>query len=199
MITGEGSPIADKEEKNAIAEKQMNDAADVLDEVIERDRNDFEAELSQLQLSAKLEREMKRRQRDEQLVDGAFEFQCFNCSDFICMSTDIRKVQGAHHVCVDSDVSERVTLRRFLIPSFVDGDMKSGGDVFCNNCRSRLGGVCDYKGIQFPMITIDLFLLMDMHGKLSHKRRWKNAPCKIQEIDLDDLLQFSNQQSNHDY
>lgn len=193
-----GSPIADKEEKNAQSEKLMNDAVLVLEQIIERNRNNFEIRLNKLQTDAKIKRTLKEKKKYERRAEGDFEFRCFNCDQFICMSSDIRKIQGSHHVCVADDVTERVIFQRSPLPEYVENDMKMDGATYCLKCMQSLGGVCDYKGIEFPLMKIQQYRLVDRNGKGSHTKKWKGAPCKVQEIDLVDLLNFVHQNRDSD-
>ena len=176
----------------------MNNAVVVLERLIERNRNDFEVQQNKLQLSDKIKRETKAKRKAERLIEGDFEFRCLHCSNFICMSSDIKKIQGCHHVCVADDVNERVTFQRSIMPEFEENDMKMDGATYCNNCLNTLGGVCDYKGIEFPLIKVSLFRLVDANGKGSHTKKWKGAPCKIEEIELEDLRKFANRNNDSD-
>ena len=197
MITGQGSPIADKEEKNAIAEQLMNDTVVVLEQLADRNRNHFELELNNIQSTDKLKRAAKAKKRAERLMDGDFEFQCFHCSNFICMSSDIKKIQ-CHHVCVDVDVGERVTLQRSPVPEFAENDVKMDGATYCNSCLTPLGGVFDYMGIEFPLIKVQQFRIVDRNGKGYHTKKWKGAPCKIEDVELEDLRKFANRNNDSD-
>ena len=198
MVTGKGSPIADKEEKNALSEKLMNEAVIALERMIEANRNNFEIQQSKLQFDARLKRDMKKKRKEERLRDDEFEFRCFHCDNFICMSSDIKKIKEAHHVCIADDVEERVSFHRSPVPQFEDSDVKMDGETSCNNCQHTLGGVCEYKGIEFPLLKVQHFRLVDRNGKGSHRKKWKLVLCKIQEIDTADLLKFANTNSDSD-
>jgi hypothetical protein len=36
--------------------------------------------------------------------DYEFELRCGKCNEFICMSTDIKKIQNAHHAVISEDL-----------------------------------------------------------------------------------------------
>lgn len=198
MVTGKGSPIADKEDKNALSEELMNEAVIDLERTIEANRNNFEIQQSKLQFEASLKRDMKQKRKAERLRDDEFEFRCFHCDNFICMSSDIKKIQDAHRVCIADNVEERVNFHRSPIPQFEESDMKMDGDTSCGSCQHTLGGVCEYKGIEFPLLKVQNFRLIDRNGKGSHHKKWKGVPCRIQEIDTVDLLKFVNTNSDSD-
>ena len=176
----------------------MNDTVVVLEQLIERNRNSFDMQRYKIQFSEKIKRETKAKKRAERLIDGDFEFRCLHCSNFICMSSDIKKIQGCHHVCVDDDVSERVTFQRSPMPQFEENDLKMDGAIYCNGCLNQLGGVCDYKGVEFPLFKVQLFRIVDRNDKGYHTKKWKGAPCKIEEIELNDLRKFAYRNNDSD-
>lgn len=165
----------------------MNDAAVVVDNLIEEDRNNFESHLNDLQKASKIKREMKVKKRAESLVKDEFTFQCFNCSNIICKSSEIRKIQGAHHVCIADTITEKVSWMRDPNPKFKENEMKMDGATECKECDHILGGVCDYKGTEYPLLKIKCFRVVDRNGKGKHYKKWKQAPCMIEEISLDRL------------
>ena len=191
VITGKGSQIADKEEKNAKQEELMNVAVIALEKYITRNRQVFGIQQQKLQFTAKLKRDMKETRRRERLVDGDFELQCYHCSSFICMSSDVKKIQGVHHVCIADDIRERVNFARSPLPQFEESDIKMDGATTCKNCQHPLGGVCDYKSIEFPLFKIRYFRVVDMNGKGSHHKKWKGVSFKVEDIEVNDLLAFA--------
>ena len=169
----------------------MNKAVIALEDYIARNKDQFEMKLNTLQFSAKHKRDMKQKRRSDRLVHGEFELQCFHCSHFICMSSDVKKIQSVHHVCIADDIRERVNSLRSPIPLFEESDMKMDGETSCRNCERPLGGVCEYKGVEFPLLKIAYFRVVDRNGKGSHHKKWKGVSFFIEEISNEDLLNFA--------
>lgn len=189
MITEEGSWIETKEEKNKLLEDVMNAVVPRLQVYIEDHPNLWEQELRQIQEKQKQEEELKEEQRFANMTDGEHQFRCLNCNNFICFLSDIRKIQGSHHVAVNEEVPTRLISVRNPQPKFMDDELKFDGAIYCGNedCQRELGGVCEYKHTEFPLLKIKHFRIVDKNGKGATYKQWKKANFQVQSFTLDDL------------
>ncbi|XP_053406754.1 ATP-dependent RNA helicase DHX58-like isoform X2 [Mercenaria mercenaria] len=189
VLTEEGSWIVAKEEKNALLEKVMNIIVPKLQAYIEDHPNLWERELREMQEKLKLQEELKQEQRRANMTNAEQEFRCLNCNHFICFLSDIRKIQGAHHVVVDEEVSERLISFRNPHPRFIDEELKFDGAIFCGNpdCQRELGGVCEYKHAEFPLLKIKNFRVVSRNGVGNTFKQWKKANFEVEPFTLEDL------------
>lgn len=189
VLTQVGSDIMPREERNAMKEQLMNRAVPELQRYIEDDPNKWEEELYQMQLEAKLKEEAKKKRREAQMKEGDVELKCLNCSAFICFASDIRVIQKAHRIVVNEDVKTRLVLERRPIPKYFEDELKFDGSTYCgaNNCRHELGGVCEYKHTEFPLIKIKNCVVVDRNGKSETFKTWKKANLRLEHFTLDDL------------
>jgi hypothetical protein len=189
VLTEEGSWIVAKEEKNALLEKIMNAIVPELQVYIEDHPNLWEKEMREMQEEKKLQEELKEEERRLNMSNDEHEFRCLNCNHFICFLSDIRKIQEAHHVVVDEAVSTRLISFRNPHPRFIDDELKFDGAIFCGNidCQRELGGVCEYRHAEFPLLKIKNFRVVNKNGQGNTYKQWKKANFNIEAFTLDDL------------
>ncbi|KAH3787131.1 hypothetical protein DPMN_165251 [Dreissena polymorpha] len=188
VISEEGSWILDKEEKNRRCEELMNKIVPHLQAFIDDHANLWENELLQLQTEMKEERDREKERRRLNMVNEV-EFQCLNCSAFICMSDDIKCIKGAHHIITDPEADERLRLERDT-PYFVEPEgAEYGGQVYCAkvSCQVKLGSICTYKYMDFPLISLKAFRVVKPDGTGKSYKVWKKVPCEIADFTFDDL------------
>ncbi|XP_060562666.1 antiviral innate immune response receptor RIG-I-like [Ruditapes philippinarum] len=189
VLTEEGSWIVAKEEKNALLEKIMNAIVPELQVYIEDHPNLWEKEMREMQEEKKLQEELKEEERRLNMSNDEHEFRCLNCNHFICFLSDIRKIQEAHHVVVDEAASTRLISYRNPHPRFIDDELKFDGAIFCGNidCQRELGGVCEYRHAEFPLLKIKNFRVVNKNGQGNTYKQWKKANFNIEAFTLDDL------------
>ena len=68
----------------------------------------FQREIKQIQKDEKTKRDAEREMRKgKQLRQGEVVFRCRNCDSFGFVSSDVRKIEGIHHIVKDLDYRER--------------------------------------------------------------------------------------------
>ncbi|XP_053394123.1 ATP-dependent RNA helicase DHX58-like isoform X2 [Mercenaria mercenaria] len=189
VLTTEGSWIVEKEEKNAMLERLMDAVVPALQRYIHENPNKWEKELRDMQEHQKLLEDMKQEQRVANRSDDDMEFRCLNCSQFICMSSDIRTILDSHHVVVNEEVNDRLVSVRGRNPVLLKDDIESRGCIFCAECQRKLGGICEYRRVEFPLIVIKNFMVVDKNGDGDNFGQWKKANIDIQQFSLDDFKQ----------
>ena len=154
---------------------------------------DFLKRIKKIQLEEKLSRRLEMKTKKHKAREGQFELRCQKCSEFICMSSDIKTIQHAHHAALCNDILERMTAKKTNGPSYTDTEIQANvGRLYCKKCGEPLGMICIYKGVQFPVLKIDNLLIEDAFGNKSLAKKWKNAPFIVTELSNDDLLEIIN-------
>ncbi|XP_053406750.1 antiviral innate immune response receptor RIG-I-like isoform X2 [Mercenaria mercenaria] len=189
VLTEEGSWIVEIEEKKALLENVMNIILPELQVYIEDHPNLWERELREMQEEQKLQEELQQKQYQANMTNAEREFRCLNCNHFICFLSDIRKIQGAHHVVVDEGVSERLISFRNPHPRFIDEELKFNGAIFCGNpyCQRELGGLCEYKHAEFPLLKIKNFRVVSRNDEGNTFKQWKKTNFEVEPFTLEDL------------
>ena len=182
--------MAEKEELNMIREILMRKAIIQLQNQIIDSPKKFKEEVLRLQDEAKLDRELKALQRKGRRIrTGEFELRCFKCSLFICMSSDVKKIQNAHHVCVDESLKDRVHYVRGAA-KFIDDQLEAVGKLICSECGYDLGGLIKHKGLEFPVLKIERYLIVDMNERQDSCKFWKLAPFEAQPLTTEDFREM---------
>ena len=105
---------AEKEELNIMRETRMNEAINHLQNFIEENKQKFLDEIESLQLEANIQRELENTTRGSRVVgDYEFELRCGKCNEFICMSTNIKKIQNAHHAVISEEIGTHINDNSF--------------------------------------------------------------------------------------
>ena len=79
------------------------------------------------------------------------------------MSTDMKKIQNAHHAVISEEIGTHITTIRAPKPLFEDDNIKKGvGKVNCKKWGKNLGNIVIYKKAKFP---VENFLISDSHSK----------------------------------
>lgn len=191
VVAEQGDKTAEREELNIIREAMMNRAIEMLREKFRRDPRECLNIILGLQKNAKTERDLAAKNKEGFLVrQGEYVLRCQKCSNFICMSNEVRKIQNAHHACICDDIKERVLGQRLPRPQFEDVDLKCAvGKLLCRSCGSDLGNVSIYKNAQFPILKIEGLLMEDNMGRRDVKKKWKSVPFLVKEITAEDISQ----------
>ena len=190
LVAERGKGMAEKEELNTIRENLMRKAIIKLQYQIITSPKAFTAELFRLQDEAKLDRDLKALQRKgKRIRTGEFEMRCFKCSEFICMSSDIKKIENAHHVCVDEGLKDRVHYVR-VATTFTDDQVEAVGKVICSECGNELCRLIKHKGLEFPELKPEKYLIVDMNGRQDSCKAWKDAPFEAQPLTTADFREM---------
>lgn len=187
LVAEQGKGMAEKEELNMIREILMRKAIIRLQRHIIDSPSAFAKEQHKLQEEAKLDRDLKAVARKGKRVrSGEFELRCLRCNIFICMSSDVKKIQNAHHVCVDESLKDRVDYVRGT-SKYIDETIQIMGKLICMECGFDLGGIIIHKTLEFPVLKIEKYLLIDMNGRQDTCTQWKKAPFEPQPLTAADF------------
>ena len=176
VVAEEGKGMAEKEELNMIREILMRKAIIKLQDHILQSPKVFREERLKLQEDAKLDRDLQAiKRKGKRIRRGEFELRCLRCNEFICMSSDVKKIENAHHVCVDESLKDRVDYVRGST-RYIDDTIQTVGKLICVECGFDLGGIIKHKELEFPVLKIEKYLVVDMNERHHTCKQWKQAP-----------------------
>lgn len=188
VLASENSNTLEKEEENQIREAMMNRAINKVRTELSTDREAVLHRVREIQRDEKVTRDVAVKNRKVAQANlGQFKITCNLCLNVICMSTDIKKIQKAHHAAVNVDILENVQVK-CAKPNYIDDLISCGvGKVLCKNCGNPLGNVSVYKKAQFCILKCEKLKIIDKDGNSDTKKQWKKAPFTVPPLTQDDL------------
>lgn len=165
----------------------MNDAIKKVQEKILHNKDMFMLEVKQIQRGDKRRRDLEKLMKKTVIRTSEFVLRCGKCSTYICMSSDIKKIQDAHHAVINEEVRNCITTSRSnakRIDSFITIGV---GKVKCKNCGQVLGNITIHKSAEFPVLKIDKLIIADSAAKTNVYKRWKSVPFSPEALTEDDL------------
>ncbi|XP_063432540.1 antiviral innate immune response receptor RIG-I-like [Mytilus trossulus] len=187
IIASEKRKTAEKEEINEIREEIMKEAIEDIQSDIKDNKEEFVEELEEVQRLAKKKRDKDALSEKVCSENKELELRCEKCNHYICMSTDIRKIQDAHHAVVNDEIRKNVTVIKCNSKRIDHQISVNAGKVKCINCGSGLGQIIKFSEAQFPVLKIEHFYVTDTTGKNSYYKKWKSVPFKPTALSDDDL------------
>ncbi|XP_004599160.2 ATP-dependent RNA helicase DHX58 [Ochotona princeps] len=185
-----------RELTNEMLEELMKQAVAAVQKM---DPAEYEAKIRDLQLAALIHRAARadqKKQARNQFTAEQVRLRCINCMEAVGHGSDLRKVEGAHHVNVNPNFSIYYTVSRD--PVVMDRefrDWKPGGVISCRNCGEPWGLQIIYKSQNLPVLKVRSMLLETPRGRIQAKQ-WSRVPFPVPEFDfvqhcglsLEDLL-----------
>ncbi|XP_040851698.1 probable ATP-dependent RNA helicase DHX58 [Ochotona curzoniae] len=147
----------------------------------------YEAKIQDLQLASLIHRAARadqKKQARNQFAAEQVQLRCINCTETVGHGSDLRKVEGAHHVNVNPNFSIYYTVSRD--PVAMDRefrDWKPGGVISCRNCGERWGLQIIYKSLNLPVLKVRSMLLETPRGRIQAKK-WSRVPFPVPDFDL---------------
>ncbi|CAG2224487.1 DDX58 [Mytilus edulis] len=187
VVASEKRGTAEKEEINLMRETKMNEAIQKVQQKLCRNKVQFLEDVEKIQRSEKKKRDLEKLSRKRGTTrNSEFVLRCGKCSSYICISSDIKKIQDAHHAVINDDVRDCITTEKSEAKR-IDAYTTCGvGKVKCKNCGKELGNVTIHQGAEFPVLKIDNFLVADSAGKTNVFKRWKSVPfCPVPMLNAD--------------
>uniref|UniRef100_A0A8B9PNC3 RNA helicase n=1 Tax=Apteryx owenii TaxID=8824 RepID=A0A8B9PNC3_APTOW len=143
-------------------------------------------QITELQRNAVVSWKLKEAKNSErrQLHDpGTACLYCVNCNMAVCHGSDIRTVEGMHHVNINPlfRLYYRVTPGKVeLERSFKDWE--PGCRIVCNECSQDWGMEMIYQGVKLPILCIKNFVVETPAEKRKYKK-WSSVTFSIEEFD----------------
>lgn len=188
VLASEDSNTIKKEELNQMREIMMNRAIERVRAELSTDKEAVLRRVREIQQAEKVARDIALKNRKAAQANlGEFKITCNPCRNFICMSTDIKKIENAHHAAINEDIMENVKVIS-SVPDFENDVISCGaGKVFCKKCGNPVGNVSIYKNAQFCILKCECLIMIDSAGNGITKKRWKQAPFMVPPLTPSDL------------
>ncbi|KAL1779252.1 putative ATP-dependent RNA helicase DHX58 [Sigmodon hispidus] len=184
FVAAEGSRELRRELTNEALEVLMEQA---VTEIQKMDPKEYKAKIQELQLAALVKRAARTAQRESQQKQFSAEdvqLLCINCMMAVGYGSDLRKVEGTHHVNVNPNFSLYYTAsQKPVVINRVFKDWKPGGTISCRNCGEVWGLQMIYKSMTLPVLKIRNILLETPHGKIQVKK-WSRVPFSVPDFDI---------------
>lgn len=192
VLASEKRGTAEKEEINLMREARMNDAIKKVQERLSRNKESFRHEVEKIQRVEKNKRDLEKLGKKRSMRNSEFVLRCGKCSSYICMSSDVKKIQDAHHAVINDEIRNTVTITRSTAKRIDSLTTCGAGKVKCKTCGQDLGSIIIHKNAEFPILKIECFIVADNAGKTNVYKKWKSVPFNpepLLESDLENRLQ----------
>ncbi|XP_052050578.1 ATP-dependent RNA helicase DHX58 isoform X1 [Apodemus sylvaticus] len=184
FLATEGSREIQRELTNEALEVLMEKAVAAVQKM---DPEEFKAKIQDLQLAALVKRAARAAHRDSQqrqFPPERVQLLCINCMVAVGYGSDLRKVEGTHHVNVNPTFSiYYTTSQNPVVINKVFKDWRPGGTIRCSNCGEVWGFQMIYKSVTLPVLKVGSMLLETPHGKIQAKK-WSRVPFSIPDFDI---------------
>lgn len=195
VIGGTGTRTIEKEQVNLMREQTMElaikrikmmDPKEFADRVLE-----YQKEI--LMEWTRLERETKRKgQRSRTTREEACVLRCKKCDHFVCLSTDVRKIQDSHHVVIDLNLLKIVRIKSYPNPD-KHNDFDNIGQLFCKECNKDWGIQGLHKGAKFQILRISAFVVVNPDQSRETFRKWKDVRFGVSALTNDELQAYDQE------
>ncbi|XP_019290910.2 ATP-dependent RNA helicase DHX58 [Panthera pardus] len=183
FVATQGSRELRRELTNEALETLMERAVAAVQKM---DEAEYQAKIRDLQRAALVKRAAQAAQREnqrQQFLAEQVQLLCINCMVAVGHGSDLRKVEGAHHVNVNPNFSIYYTVSRG--PVVIDRtfkDWKPGGAIHCRNCGEAWGLQMIYKSVKLPALKVRSMLLETPRGRVQAKK-WSRVPFLVPDFD----------------
>nr|AHB62699.1 putative ATP-dependent RNA helicase DHX58 [Oryctolagus cuniculus cuniculus] len=184
FVATEGSRELRRELTNEMLEALMEQAVGAVQKM---DQAEYQAKIRQLQLAALVQRAARADQKEQvrqQFPAEHVRLLCVNCMEAVGHGSDLRKVEGAHHVNVNPNFSIYYAVSRDPVPINREfKDWKPGGTISCRNCGESWGLQMIYKSVKLPVLKVRSMLLETPRGRIQAKK-WSRVPFPVADFDF---------------
>ncbi|XP_042643176.1 probable ATP-dependent RNA helicase DHX58 [Tyto alba] len=140
-------------------------------------------ELQQAAVASWLMKEVRISKRRRLHDPEAVYLYCVNCNLAVCRGTDIRTVEGMHHVNINPSFrlyyrvsSGKIEFQRTF------KDWEPGCRIACSECRQDWGMEMIYRQVKLPILCIKNFVVETPAEKRRYKK-WSSVTFPIEEFD----------------
>uniref|UniRef100_A0A0P6J5Z4 RNA helicase n=1 Tax=Heterocephalus glaber TaxID=10181 RepID=A0A0P6J5Z4_HETGA len=184
FVATEGSRELRRELTNEALEALMEQAVAAVQKM---DPAEYQAKIRDLQQEAVVKRAARTSQRDSQRRQFPAEhvrLLCINCMVPMGHGSDLRRVEGTHHVNVNPSFSIYYTVsREHVVIDRVFKDWKPGGTISCRNCGESWGLQMIYRSASLPVLKVRSLLLETPQGRIQVKK-WSRVPFLVEDFDF---------------
>ncbi|XP_055263852.1 ATP-dependent RNA helicase DHX58 isoform X2 [Moschus berezovskii] len=183
FVTAQGSRELQRELMNEALETLMERAVAAVQAM---DQAEYQAKIRDLQRAALVKRAVQATQRESQqrkFLAEQVQLLCINCMVSVGYGSDLRKVEGTHHVNVNPNFSIYYNISKQ--PVVINRDFKDwrpGGAISCRNCGEAWGLQIIYKSVKLPLLKAGSMLLETPQGRVRAKK-WSRVPFTVPDFD----------------
>ncbi|XP_057571269.1 ATP-dependent RNA helicase DHX58 [Hippopotamus amphibius kiboko] len=183
FVAAQGSRELKREMTNEVLETLMERAVTAVQEM---DQAEYQAKIRDLQQAALVTRAARAAQRESRrrrFPAEHVQLLCINCSMPVGYGSDLRRVEGTHHVNVNPNFSIYYkTSQEPVVINRVFKDWRPGGVISCSNCGESWGLQMIYKSVKLPVLKICKMLLETPQGRVQSKQ-WSRVPFTVPDFD----------------
>uniref|UniRef100_A0A8C6K6A6 RNA helicase n=1 Tax=Melopsittacus undulatus TaxID=13146 RepID=A0A8C6K6A6_MELUD len=140
-------------------------------------------ELQQAAVASWLMKEARISEQQQQHDPDTVHLYCINCGVAVCRGSDIRTVEGMHHVNVNPSfgLHYRVSSGKLQFPRTFK-DWEPGCRIACGGCSQDWGMQMLYRQVKLPILSIKNFVVENPAEKRRYKK-WSAVTFPIKEFD----------------
>ncbi|NXM74496.1 DHX58 helicase, partial [Serilophus lunatus] len=140
-------------------------------------------ELQQAAVSGWLMKEARISERRQQHDPDSVLLYCVSCSSAVCRGSDIRTVEGIHHVNINPNFGlyYRVSSGKIQFQRTFK-DWEPGCRIACSECNQDWGMEMLYRQVKLPILSIKSFVVETPAEKRRYKK-WSAVTFPIKEFD----------------
>ncbi|XP_078251246.1 antiviral innate immune response receptor RIG-I-like isoform X3 [Rhinoraja longicauda] len=178
LVTSKEDQI-EKEMVNSAQETMMYKAIKDLQQL---DRTTFIIKKNMIQAEEK-RMERKINENTDKAAES-YKLLCAKCKIYACLSDDIRKIEGSHHVVIDKSFSDRYQTRPHRNPVQI-GFMQKREKLHCKDCSHSWGITANFNPFKdLPVIKCDSFVFHHVSsGSPQIVKKWKDVPFLIKKFE----------------
>lgn len=184
FVATHGSREVQREQTNEALEILMKQAVAAVQKM---DPAEYQAKIRDLQRTALVKRAAQAAQREnrrQQFLAEQVQILCINCMVPVGHGSDLRKVEGAHHVNVNPNFFIYYNVSQKPVPiDKVFKDWRPGGNISCRNCGQSWGLQIIYKSVKLPVLKVQSMLLETPRGRVQAKK-WSCVPFPVPDFDF---------------
>ncbi|NWI27105.1 DHX58 helicase, partial [Sula dactylatra] len=139
-------------------------------------------ELQEVAVNSWLKKEARISERQQLHDPDAVYFYCVNCNVAVCRGSDVRTVEGMHHVNINPSFrlyykvsSGKIQFQRIF------KDWEPGCRIFCRECSQEWGMEMIYQHVKLPILSIKSFVVETPAEKRRYKK-WSAVTFPVKEF-----------------
>ncbi|NWQ97622.1 DHX58 helicase, partial [Burhinus bistriatus] len=140
-------------------------------------------ELQRVAVASWLMKEARISERRQLHDPDAVYLYCVNCNTVVCRGSDIRTVEGMHHVNINPNFGlyYRVSSGKLQFPRTFK-DWEPGCRIMCSECSQDWGMEMIYRQVKLPILCIKNFVVETPAEKRRYKK-WSAVTFPVKEFD----------------
>ncbi|XP_037267138.1 LOW QUALITY PROTEIN: ATP-dependent RNA helicase DHX58 [Falco biarmicus] len=141
------------------------------------------SELQRIAVASWLMKEARISERRQLHDPDAVYLYCVNCNMAVCRGSDIRTVEGMHHVNINPNFGlyYRVSSGKIQFQRAFK-DWEPGCRIMCSECSQEWGMEMIYRQVKLPILSIKNFVVETPAEKKKYKK-WSSVTFPVKEFD----------------